>query len=81
MPARPRWNTAVLCTPQVLDVPDVLPAAIDPLVSLALAAMYAQATGDPGASNLAGRLAHAGVVAARIRATRLARRSTSRAIL
>jgi hypothetical protein len=64
-PPAPRWDTRVLDTPLVLDLPARLSAHPDRLTRTAVAAMAAQAEGHPDAPALVACLGHAGVVAVR----------------
>jgi hypothetical protein len=61
----PDWDVGVLARPVVLDVPDLLPADPDPLLTAAVAAMAATAFGDPQAPDRVAELGRAGVVALR----------------
>lgn len=65
MTTPPLWDTRVLDTPVVLDLPARLSAHPDLLTRTAVAAMAAQAEGHFDAPALVARLGHAGVVAVR----------------
>ncbi|WP_322779379.1 hypothetical protein [Frankia sp. Cas4] len=61
----PAWDTTVLDTATIIDIPDRLPEQPDPHLRLALAAMTSQAAGHPDTTIRVARLAHAGIVAIR----------------
>jgi len=61
----PDWDVRVLDRPVILDVPDRLPADLDPPLAAAVAAMVATVFDDPTAPDRVADLGRAGVVALR----------------